>query len=120
MNRFVATASQFLTAFAFWVINYLHPDPFFWKAFVTFLLSGVIYVVFRIVLQMSAERRVKDERMRYTSQRVLSILYIVTFIVAVIAVWVENTQSILVSYGIIGPELQSPSKTCSKISQVVS
>ncbi|MDD5701399.1 MAG: mechanosensitive ion channel [Dehalococcoidales bacterium] len=67
----------------------------------TFLAVSIIYLVFKFILEEAVTGRISDPRTRYSFRRAVSILNIVAFIVAGIAIWVENTQSLLVSYGLI-------------------
>jgi small-conductance mechanosensitive channel len=92
-------------AAAFSVVDYLYPNSVIWNAFASFLVLSIIYLAFRILLVHYTIRHISDEPTRYTVQRLLSVLWIVVSLAALIAIWVENAQAVVVSYGIIGAGL---------------
>ncbi len=105
MRRLTIIAAQLILAVVFWLTHYLYPISEIWKMFLTFLILCLVYIVFRVVLQHFITRKMTDERTRYTATRMLSVLYIIAFIMSLILIWVDNTQSIVVSFGIIGAGL---------------
>jgi small-conductance mechanosensitive channel len=71
------------------------------KGFYTLLTLTVIYCVFRILLEEAVITRIKDAKTKYSFRKTVSILFIVVFLVAAIRIWITQTETLLVSYGLI-------------------
>ena len=102
MNRLVALTAQIALACAAWISNYYYPNEYLEKAFLTFLALAIVYFVFRVALEQAIIRTVKEAKTRYTIRKATSILYVIAFLFVVIRIWVEDSQALLVSYGLIG------------------
>lgn len=44
----------------------------------------------------------KQSKMRYSFKKTISIIYILVFFFTLVAIWIEQTETILISYGLIG------------------
>jgi small-conductance mechanosensitive channel len=102
MNRVVALTAQIALSFLAWVGDYYYPNLYLEKAFYTFLALAVIYFVFRIALEQAIVRTIRDAKTRYSIRKATSILYVLVFILVLIRIWVEDSQALIVSYGLIG------------------
>ena len=102
MNRLVALSAQIAACCLAWVGNYYYPDENLEKAFLTFLALAAIYFVFRIGLEHAIVRTIKDSKTRYSVRKATSILYLLVFLLVLIRIWIEDSQALLVSYGLIG------------------
>jgi len=90
---------------AFWLTNYQYPNfynIFIVKGFYTFLALTFIYLVFRVGFEEIIIKRLKQAKMRYSFKKTISILYVLIFLFALVAIWIEQTETILISYGLIG------------------
>ncbi|HUV61586.1 MAG TPA: mechanosensitive ion channel domain-containing protein [Thermoplasmata archaeon] len=102
MNRVVALTAQIALSCLAWVGDYYYPNLYLEKAFYTFLALAVIYFVFRIALEQAIVRTIKDAKTRYSIRKATSILYVLVFVLVLIRIWVEDSQALIVSYGLIG------------------
>ncbi|MDD4876789.1 MAG: mechanosensitive ion channel [Dehalococcoidales bacterium] len=84
-----------------WLLQIEFTSIYLTKAFYTVLSLLIIYVVIKIFFEQMIARKIKEPKTRYSMKRVASMLSIVTFITAGIAIWVDNIQALLVSYGIL-------------------
>jgi len=73
--------------------------------FLTSLVLAASYLVFSVLLGQLVVRRIQDQKTRYTARKVLSIISIVVILVATLRIWITDTSSLIVSYGIIGAAL---------------
>ena len=55
----------------------------------------------KIIFEQIIARRIREPKTRYSMKRIASMLSVLIFIAAGIAIWVENLQALLVSYGIL-------------------
>ena len=85
-----------------WFANYLYPLVYLEKGFYTFFALSVIYLIFKIFLQDKIAKSIKDKKAKYSFSKVISVLYIIVFVIFLIAIWVENPQDITVAYGLAG------------------
>ena len=85
----------------FWLANFKYPDLYLRRGFYTFLALTILYFVSRLVFEEIVAKRIKESKTRYSFRKTVSILYLVAFVVILIRVWVENTQTLIVSYGLI-------------------
>jgi small-conductance mechanosensitive channel len=93
-----------LTA-SLWFTHYQYPDLYSFyivKSYYTLLALTVIYTIFRVVFEEIIVKRMKQAKMRYSFKKTISILYILIFLFVLVAIWIEQTETILISYGLIG------------------
>ena len=102
MNRLVALAAQSALCFLSWVVDYYYPNEYLEMAFYTFLALAIVYFIFRIALENSIVRTIKDDKTRYSVRKAISIVYILVFALVLIRIWIEDSEALLVSYGLIG------------------
>lgn len=86
------THNQYPNIYSFYVI----------KGFYTFLALTIIYFIFRVIFEEIVVKRMKEAKMRYSFKKTISILYILIFLFALVAIWIAQTETILISYGLIG------------------
>jgi len=84
-----------------WFGNLYYPHPYLEKIFSTFVALAGIYLIFKVLFEELVSARIKDSKARYSFRKVVSILYIAVFLVAMVAIWIERPEALLVTYGII-------------------
>jgi small-conductance mechanosensitive channel len=80
-------------------------DPIIINVFLTSLIVTVTYLVFSILFSMYLVSRIADLKTRYTANKVLSVLSVIIVIILCLRLWVTDSSSLLVSYGIIAAGL---------------
>ncbi len=85
----------------FWFAQFQYPTSYLQKVFYTFFAVTIVYFIFKAVFEETIAREIKEERARYSFRKAVSILYIVALLLVLIRIWVEQTQTLLVSYGLI-------------------
>ncbi|MBU7011265.1 MAG: mechanosensitive ion channel family protein [Theionarchaea archaeon] len=85
----------------FWFSNYQYPLTYLEKGFYTFLVLAILYLVFKSILEEMIAQQIDDLKMRYSFRKTMSILYVAFISLAVIRIWVEDTQTLLVTYGLV-------------------
>jgi len=83
-------------SYHYYLNNYLH------KGFQTIIALTFIYLLFRIFLEELISKKIKNAKTKYSFNKTISILYIALFFFVLIYIWVEQTETILISYGLIG------------------
>ena len=86
-------------------VAYVINDPLVTDIFSTSLVLTGTYFFFQIIIGLFIIRRITDLKTRYTANKVISVLSIVFIIAICLRIWVTDTSSLIVSYGIIGAGL---------------
>ena len=71
------------------------------KVFLTSVSITFLYLVLKFLIEELLVGKLKDYKTRYTVKKTTSILFLLLVTVFVIGIWIENTQAILVAYGLI-------------------
>jgi small-conductance mechanosensitive channel len=85
----------------FWFLHIKFSYIYLTKLFYTALVLLICYIIFKIILQQIILARIQDDKTRYSLKRITSIIYLLTFIVIALTIWVDNIGALLVSYGIM-------------------
>lgn len=100
----IKRASIFLVlaglALLFASLNLRYPDVHLLKVSYTFMIFAGVYLFYKIS-ESIVMARIKDLKKEYFFRKTISLLYWFTVVAAVIWLWVENTQVLLVSYGLV-------------------
>ncbi|MBD3359596.1 MAG: mechanosensitive ion channel [Candidatus Buchananbacteria bacterium] len=79
---------------------YQQIEGYLQKAFYSFLALSIVYFLY-IIIEKFFSPKISVAKTRYSFRRTLSIFYLVILFIILMAIWVENTQALLVSYGLI-------------------
>ena len=80
-------------------------DPIIINVFLTSLVLTVTFFVFSVLFSRYLVRQIADNKTRYTANKILSVLSFVFIIFFCLRIWVTDSSSLLVSYGILGAGL---------------
>lgn len=80
--------------------NYEDIQGYLEKAFFSFLALSTIYLVY-VIIEIIFSKRISSSKSRYNFRRTLSIIYLIVLLLVLLAIWIENTQALLLSYGFI-------------------
>ena len=101
IKKIVSLLALIIITGIFWFAQFQYPNIYLEKGFYTFLAITIIYFVFKSVIEETVVRNIKEAKARYSFRKTVSILYIVGIVLVLIRIWVEHTQTLLVSYGLI-------------------
>jgi|WetSurMetagenome_2_1015567.scaffolds.fasta_scaffold90254_1 small-conductance mechanosensitive channel len=76
-------------------------DPFIINIFLTSLAVTVTYLVFSVLFGIYIVRKITDLKTRYTANKVLSVLSIIIVLLLCVRIWVTDTSSLLIYYGVL-------------------
>jgi small-conductance mechanosensitive channel len=102
MKKVIFLSSFILICALFWLAHLRYPYPYLQKSFYTFLALTILYLVFRIAFEEIVAKSIKEPKTRYSFRKTVSILYLAVFVAIIIRIWVANTHTLLVSYGLVG------------------
>jgi len=105
LRKISVSISLSIITFALWFTHHTYSNFYNFyiiKGFYTFLALTIIYIIFRVFLEELIVKRLKQTKMKYSFKKTISILYLLVFLFALVAIWIEQTETILISYGLIG------------------
>jgi len=105
LKRFLPLLLITALAAALGALHHLHPNPLLQKAFLTAVTVGLIHILFKHLFEDLLIGRITASKTRYSFRKTVSIIYLVVLAAVVLNIWIETTQSLLVSYGIIAAGL---------------
>lgn len=90
----------FVIAVALNRVHAYYPYPELQQFSFTFLAVALTYLVY-VIFSHVATRYVSDKKTRYALNKALFIISILAVTAIIVRIWVEETQSLLISYGIL-------------------
>ncbi|MDK2835100.1 MAG: hypothetical protein PWP63_2187 [Methanolobus sp.] len=101
MKHLIVVFSLLLLTVAAWFLAVEYRSLLIFRIYSTLLWLTAIHFFFKVVLEHRITKKIKDDKTRFEFSRIVSILYVVLLLLVSIRVWVEDTQVLLVSYGLI-------------------
>jgi small-conductance mechanosensitive channel len=84
---------------------YITPDPIITRVFLTSLVLTVVYLIFFLFFGMVLVRRIPESKTRYTANKALSVLSLMFIGILYLRIWVTDTSTLIVSFGILAAGL---------------
>ncbi len=84
------------------IANVIYPELLLEKATYTLVAVAIIYLVFEIFLEETLLKKIKVSNTRYSLKKTLSTLSLASYALALLVIWIAETQYILLSLGLIG------------------
>lgn len=101
MKKLIYLLTLNILSVSFWLANFKYSNEYFQRGFYTFLALASTYLVFKIIFEEIFIKQIKESKTRYSFRKTVSIIYLVIVIAFIFRIWVETTQTLLVSYGLI-------------------
>jgi small-conductance mechanosensitive channel len=101
IKKLVSLLSLIIITGLFWFAQFQYPNVYLERGFYTFLTVTIVYFVFKSVFEEIVARQIKEAKTRYSFRKTISILYFVVLVLVLIRIWVEQTETLLVSYGLM-------------------
>lgn len=105
LRNYVIPIVVFTGAALFWVLNDIFNDVIYFRIFLSLLLTGILFTAYKITTEIIAKRAIKDRKAQFTFKKGILIISAIIFLVLGIQIWVENTESLVISYGIVAAGL---------------
>jgi len=101
MRKIIKLLILLVASALLWLANLEYQNIYIEKGFYTVLTLAFIYFLFSILFEEAINKQVKSSKSRYHLKKAVSIIHILIIIIAVVTIWIENPQALLVAYGII-------------------
>ena len=70
------------------------------KIYYSFLTITLTYLIFKYFFQDNISNKIKDSKTRYSFKKTIYVLYIILTATIIIRIWVQDTQTLVISYGL--------------------
>jgi small-conductance mechanosensitive channel len=100
-RKIASMAALVLLATSFFFLYDRYGHQYLYKAFLTAVTILAIFVIFQVI-EYLISREMAGTKLRFSLRRAATIIYYAAVAIALLAVWVENTRSLLVFSGLIG------------------
>lgn len=101
LRNYLIPLLLFAVAAGFWFLYGYFEETIFYRGFLSFLITGAIFVFYGLVTNRVAKKVIKDRKTQYTFNKGFLIISVIAFFVLMLQIWVENTESLVISYGLI-------------------
>lgn len=101
LARLISFLLLLIVAGLLWLANTEYPHEYLQKGFYTFIVFSLVFFVFKLILEETVSKKIKEPKARYSFRKTISLLYMVVLLVAVITIWVPNPEALLVAYGLV-------------------
>jgi small-conductance mechanosensitive channel len=101
IKKIISLFSLIILTGLFWFAQFQYPRVYLEKGFYTFLALTIVYFIFKSVIEETVAGKIKEPKARYSFRKAVSILYFVVLVLALSRIWVEHTETLLVSYGLV-------------------
>jgi small-conductance mechanosensitive channel len=88
------------TVLSYLLIPFYDTDPE--KVYFTLLSLTIIYLVFNLISVELLSRKIRDPKAKYSFRKALSVISIALMILSVAVVWIEDSSTLILSYGLVG------------------
>ncbi|MBP2132361.1 small-conductance mechanosensitive channel [Methanomicrobium sp. W14] len=100
-RNYIAAVLFFALSVLFWSAGNFFNVNLYYKISLSFLLAGAVFAGYEIITGRIAKRVIKSRRTQYTFNKGIFILSALVFLIFITQIWIENTESLVISYGII-------------------
>jgi small-conductance mechanosensitive channel len=101
-NQIIIFSLLIALAAALAIANLLYPDSLLVKATYTLIAFAIIYFIFEIFVENTVLKKIRVSNTRYSLKKTISVLTIASYALAFLAIWIAETQYVLLSLGLIG------------------
>jgi small-conductance mechanosensitive channel len=85
-----------------WAANLTYPNDYLQRSVITFFSISIIYLGLRVLFENITLSRIADVKTKYSFRKGIAVVFYLLIIMTILIIWVENTQTLVVSYGILG------------------
>ena len=101
IKELISLGTLLLVTGALWFLQLHYPSLYLERAFISFLAVTLTYFLFKVVIEAMVARRITEAKARYSFKKTVSILYMFILLAVLIRIWIEQTETLLVSYGLL-------------------
>jgi len=100
-RRLLISGTLIIISALLWFFTINYPNVYLQRAYYTAIALTISYLLFKFIFEELVLQRIAEPKTRYSFRKVVSIIYMLTFVAIAITIWVEHPQALLVSYGVL-------------------
>lgn len=101
LRDYVASILLIIGSAVMWILGVSDYGAIFFKFSWSLLCLAFVFIFYKIITGKLANKVIKDSKARYTFKKGILIILLIVLAFAIVQIWVENTESLTISYGII-------------------
>ncbi|MDE4908521.1 mechanosensitive ion channel family protein [Methanogenium marinum] len=101
LRNYIIPIVLFSSSALFWFLNDYYQEQIYFNLFLSFLITGIIFICYGIITGRIAKTLIKDRKTQITFNKGILVISFILFLFLIIQIWVKNTESLVISYGII-------------------
>lgn len=101
LRDYVASILLIIGSAVMWILSVSGYGAIFFKLSWSLLCLALVFIFYKIITGNLANKVIKDSKARYTFKKGILIILLIVLAFAIVQIWVENTESLTISYGII-------------------
>jgi small-conductance mechanosensitive channel len=87
---------------AMWGVDLYYPSDYLGRGVITLFSVSMIYLVLRVLFENITLSRIAEIKTKYSFRKGITVVFYILIAIVISIIWVENTQALVVSFGIIG------------------
>jgi small-conductance mechanosensitive channel len=87
---------------AMWGVDLYYPIDYLERGVITLFSISMIYLGLRVLFENITLSRISEAKTKYSFRKGITVVFYLLIAIVIAAIWVENTQALVVSFGIIG------------------
>jgi len=101
-KKIPALAGLIMGAILLWYADGYYPGLYLSRIAFSLFAIAAVYIFVKIFLGEIVFRHIRDDKTRYTANRVGSVIFFLIVLVALVRIWFSDTMSLTISLGVIG------------------
>ncbi|WP_421908671.1 mechanosensitive ion channel family protein [Methanolacinia petrolearia] len=98
---YVASILLIIGSAVMWILGVSDYGAIFFKLSWSLLCLALVFIFYKIITGNLTKKFIKDSKARYTFKKGILIILLIVLAFAIVQIWVENTESLTILYGII-------------------
>jgi small-conductance mechanosensitive channel len=105
MQKLITLLAGVALTLTFFILDITFQHHLLTKLYLTCLAFTGTYLIFKAIVEPLGEQRITDKKLKYNFTKVNSFLFVASFLLLSLAIWIPSRENLLISYGLIGAGL---------------
>ncbi|MBU7043226.1 MAG: mechanosensitive ion channel family protein [Theionarchaea archaeon] len=102
LSEVIKVSALLAATIVLWIAHATYPHEYLLQGYQTFLAFSILYITFKSIFEKRVVSQIEDSKTRYSFRKTVSILYLALLFLVIIRIWVEETETLIVTYGLVG------------------
>lgn len=101
LRNYIIPIVLFSGSFICLFLNDIFQEPLYFSIFLSLFLLGGIFSSYKIITTIITKKVITDRKTQFTFNKAILILSVLIYGVMAIQIWIKNTDTLVISYGIL-------------------